>query len=69
MWNFDVYFSNPPSTTLWAYDLVLSLILRPKTAACNNGAGGYTERHAMYLNLLTEPQGIIKNLQQRRRRI
>ena len=41
MWNFDVYFSNPPSTTLWAYGLVLSLILRPKTAACNNGAGGY----------------------------
>ena len=36
MWNFDAYFSNPPFTTLRAYGWVLSLILRPKTAACNN---------------------------------
>ena len=61
MWNFDAYSSNPPSTTLRAYGLVLSLILRPKTAACNNGAGGYTKRHVKSLTHLTEPQGKIKN--------
>ena len=61
MWNFDAYSSNPPSTTLRAYGLVLSLILRPQTAACNNGAGGYTKRHVKSLTHLTEPQGKIKN--------
>ena len=61
MWNFDAYSSNPLSTTLRAYGLVLSLILRPQTAACNNGAGGYTKRHVKSLTHLTEPQGKIKN--------
>ena len=60
MWHFNVYFSNPPSTTLRAYGLVLSLILHPKTAACNNGAGGYTKGHVKSLTHLTEPQGKIK---------
>jgi hypothetical protein len=46
---------------LRAYGLVLSLILRPQTAACNNGAGGYTKRHVKSLTHLTEPQGKIKN--------
>ena len=32
----------------------------PKRVACNNGAGGYTERHFKELTHLTEPQGIIK---------
>jgi len=50
-----------PSTTLRAYGfLVLSLILRPKTAACNNGAGEYTKGHVKLLTHLTEPQGKIK---------
>ena len=57
-------FSYPPSTSLRATGLGLS-----KTAACNIGAGGYTERHFMHQTYLTEPQGIIKNLQHRRRRI
>ena len=60
MWSFDAYSSNPPSTTLRAYGLILSLILRPKTAACNNGAGGYTKGHVRLLIHLTEPQGKIK---------
>jgi len=51
----DVRSSNPPSITL--RDTGLDL---PKTAACNNGAGGYTERHFMPQNHLTEPQGIIR---------
>jgi len=68
MWNFDAYSSNPPSTTLRAYGLVLSLIFCPKTAVCNNGTGfclgvslGYTKRHMKSLTHLTEPQGKIKN--------
>jgi len=31
-----------------------------KPVACNNGAGGYTERHFKERTHLIEPQGIIK---------
>ncbi len=31
--------------------------------ACNNGAGGSTEKSLIYQTYLTEPQGIIKKLQ------
>ena len=50
--DFDKRFSNPPSITLRATGLDL-----PKTAACNTGAGRYTERHFMYQTYLTEPRG------------
>jgi hypothetical protein len=31
-----------------------------KDVACNNGAGGYTERHFNIQTYLTEPQGKLK---------
>ncbi|RKU18038.1 hypothetical protein C6500_13515 [Candidatus Poribacteria bacterium] len=40
--------------------LPLSMI---KSVACNNGAGGYTERHFIYQTYLIDPQGKIKNPQ------
>jgi hypothetical protein len=55
--DFDVRSSNPPSITLRATGFGL-----PKTAACNNGAGGSTEKNVKPSTYLTEPQGIIKNL-------
>ena len=33
-----------------------------KRVACNNGAGGSTERHFVHQTHFTEPQGKIKNL-------
>ena len=44
-----------PSISLRATGLGL-----PKTAACNNGAGGYTERDVKPEIDLTEPQGKLK---------
>ena len=52
--DFDVRSSNPSSITLRA---MRSLNER---VACNNGAGGYTEKHFMHQTDLTEPQGKLK---------
>ena len=43
----------------------LWLPTKPKIVACNNGAGGYTQRNVNVLTTLTEPQGIIKKWKRR----
>ena len=39
------------------------VFVKPKDVACNNGAGGYTERAFIHQTHLTEPQGKIKKCQ------
>ena len=55
----DVRSSNPPAPLLQAPVFPHNT----KLLACNVMEGGYTEKHFMPQTHLTEPPGIIKNLQ------